>query len=343
MKKIGIFTLNGNNNYGNKLQNYALKKVIESQGFKVYTLWPETFKKRIKRYLLYIFYFVSCKKRRLNFIKFNKRLNLKYLLNKSKFNKYDYVVVGSDQVWNTDFSSFTIDYLLPFCNEQKRIAYAASFGISYINKKYSINFEHELKKFRYISVRENDALNIIKKIDSDLTVEVVLDPTMLLDTEEWKKIMKKPKQNVPEKYILCYHLGELPLNCKYAIEKYSLENNFEIMNILDKKNPFYDCGPSEFLYLVKNASLIVTDSFHSCVFSFLFNKPFLVFERSDENKNMNSRIDTLLEKFRLVNCRFNGQITDENLNHNYTDAYKILEMERQKSKDFLERALNLKK
>ena len=91
--------------------------------------------------------------------------------------------------------------------------------------------------------------------------------------------------------------------------------------------------------MIANASLICTDSFHACVFSILFNKPFLVFERGETKANMNSRITTLLNKFNLEK-RFPGRVKDNEIfNHNYEEAYRILKNERKKVEDFLRRSI----
>ena len=112
---------------------------------------------------------------------------------------------------------------------------------------------------------------------------------------------------------------------------------------MDRDSEFYATGPSEFLYLEKHAFLVCTDSFHSSVFSILYNRPFVVFDREGNEKNMSSRIDTLLSTFHLINRRYNGiSITKENLEHDYTEADKILEAEKVKSENFLKRALDIK-
>ena len=177
------------------------------------------------------------------------------------------------------------------------------------------------------------------------SIEVLVDPTMLLDSKEWEKVSKKPKQIDKlknKKYILNYFLGELTSDNKKIIEKFAKKNDCEIINILDKNDPFYKTGPSEFLYLEENAFLICTDSFHSSVFSILFNRPFLIFERKDKFLSMNSRLDTLLSKFDLENRKFSKkEITNKDLKYDYTKAYKTLEKERKKSKDFLKKALEI--
>ena len=98
-----------------------------------------------------------------------------------------------------------------------------------------------------------------------------------------------------KRYILTYFLGNLSDSRKKEISRIANEYDCEIINLLDKKDPFYSCcGPSEFLYLEKNAFLICTDSFHSSVFAILYDRPFIVFNREDKLQNMNSRIANLL-------------------------------------------------
>ena len=128
-----------------------------------------------------------------------------------------------------------------------------------------------------------------------------------------------------------------------VIEDFAKKNSCKIINIFDKKSPFYAIGPSEFLYLEKHAFLICTDSFHASVFAILYNKPFVVFERKANNTGkMNSRIDTLLNKFHLESQKFNGvEISKEYLNSDYSESYKIIENERKKSQEFLKKALNV--
>ncbi len=108
---------------------------------------------------------------------------------------------------------------------------------------------------------------------------------------------------------------------------------------MDKRNVFYQTGPSEFLYLEKNAFLICTDSFHSCVFAILYNTPFIVFEREDNTVSMNSRIDTLLRKFKLEDRRFKECIDNEHLKCDYSIAHNLLKEERKKADRFLNKIL----
>ena len=348
--KIGILTINDNNNYGNRLQNYAVQEIIKKEGYVCYTLKniPQLNGKD-KMLLKFIKYIItnSIKKekniKRLNaFLKFNENINFtnNYINPYVKIHKkYDYFITGSDQVWNPSFGRLRDVDLLNFAKPEQRIAFSASFGINELPEKYKNKAKKELERFKAISVREDKGKEIVEELTGRKDVQVLVDPTMLLTAEEWDKVSRKPEQLKEGKYILNYFLGELSEERKKEIDRIAKENGCEVINILDTNSPFYQTGPSEFLYLEKNAFLICTDSFHSCVFAILYNRPFVVFNREGANINMNSRLDTLLKKFKLENRWYNGKITKEQLQADYQKTYKILELERKKSKEFLENAI----
>ena len=246
---------------------------------------------------------------------------------------------GSDQVWNPKFDRLSDVDLLSFATPEQRISFSASFGISELPENSKEKAKRELEKFKSISVREDRGKEIVEELTERKDVQVLVDPTMLLTSEEWDKVAKKPEQLKTDKYILNYFLGEISEKRKKEIERIAKENNCEIINILDKNSPFYQTGPSEFLYLEKNAFLICTDSFHSSVFAILYNRPFVVFDREDSNVKMNSRLDTLLKKFKLENRWYKDKITEEQLKVDYKEPYIILEEERKKAKEFLENAI----
>ena len=188
-------------------------------------------------------------------------------------------------------------------------------------------------------MREDAGKQIFEELTDRKDVQVLVDPTMLLPSEEWDKVSKKPKQLKTNKYILNYFLGNISEERNNEINRIAKENNCEIINILDSKSPFYQTGPSEFLYLEKNAFLICTDSFHSCVFAILFNRPFIVFDREDSMEKMNSRLETLLNRFKLEDRWYDNKIKEEQLKIDYTETYNILEKERIRAKEFIEKSL----
>lgn len=347
MKKIAVITLNGNVNYGNRLQNYALVEYLNKLQYKGFNLWLETFPSRIKRITKML---IPSKKysRYRCFSKFNKRIPTKYMLEKNNNDEIaDKFLVGSDQVWHPS-CGLTDSTLLKYINDNnKKVSFSASFGIGEIPESMKDKYASLLGKFNKISVREDAGKNIVEELTGRNDITVVIDPTMLLESSEWDKVSEKPKQIEKlcpngEKYILNYFLGKLPTERKEEIERISKENNCKIINILDENDPFYVCCPSEFLWLEKNAFLICTDSFHSSVFAILYKRPFVVFNREDGQRgksNMNSRLETLLLKFRLEDRYYNGKITEDLLNCDFSHVDTILEKERRKAEDFLKNAL----
>lgn len=353
--KIGIITITEGENYGNRLQNYAVQHFIEQgdnivetiHNYKDYNIYKYRLKKFIKRFANKES--KAEKERKKFFEKFNKE-NIKFskytISNKNiskNINKnYDYFICGSDQIWNSNYKENGFVNFLQFADKEKRIALSPSFGTLKINSNYIDLYKKWINEIPTLSVREDAGKKIIEELTGRKDVEVLIDPTMLLTDEEWDKVSKKPKMLHSQKYILNYFLGELSQSRKEEINRVAKENDCEVIDILDKNSPFYQTGPSEFLYLEKNAFLICTDSFHSCVFAILYNRPFVVFEREDNTVSMNSRIETLINKFQLENRIFKNSIIEENIKHDYTNAYKILEQERNKSMKFLKKALESK-
>lgn len=361
MKKIGIVTIWGNNNYGNRLQNYALQEFLKSLGdFDVETIKnssPLNNKKNtFVDYLKYMKLWFNDNivlrigERHKYFDEFAKNVKVNpkeftFRCNTLKNFYYDFLIFGSDQVWNPGYRLKDFDLGLFGNPNSTKIAYAASLSTyDFPDSLDKVKIKKALLDFKAISIREDIGKNLISDLTEREDIEVMIDPTMLLSASDWEKVMKRPSQLKSDKFILNYYLGDLSVDRLNEINRIAKANDCEIINLLDKNSPFYNSGPSEFLWLEKNAFLICTDSFHSCVFAFLFNKPFVIFDREKKNvQNMNSRFDTLITKFNLKNRKFEGKITEENLNHDYSEAYKILEVERKKSKDFLERALDIKK
>ncbi len=341
--KVGIITLNGYFNYGNRLQNYALQKSLEKMGFEVETIWHTNIKEIIKTSLKIILPINSKNKKTRNLYMFSKKnINTHFTFcMKNIKNKYDFFICGSDQIWNYNFKTFNDDMFLKFSQKEKNIAYAASFGIDELEIRYINQYKEGLNNFKAISVRENEGKKIIEKVDKSISSEVVIDPTLLLSKNEWEEISNKSKLDIQKKYILIYMLGNLSEKNKTNIDKIAKENNCEVINLMNKESKYYSCGIEDFLYLEKNAFLVCTDSFHSTVFSIIFETPFLVFEREDKYKKMNSRINTLLKMTKLEN----QYITDDNKrisynNINFKESKRLIQSENEKSIGFLKKSLN---
>ena len=137
-------------------------------------------------------------------------------------------------------------------------------------------------------------------------------------------------------------LTELKGIGKATIKKLNSNNIYSITDLITTLPVSYDILKLSDSYLEKNAFLICTDSFHSSVFAILYSRPFIVFDREDRHEKMNSRLETLLSKFKLENRWYKCHIEEQQLKVDYTETYKILDIERKKSEDFLKRALDLK-
>ena len=354
-KNYAIITITGNNNYGNRLQNYALVHAINklSLNSNIETIWYKPWKKSYKYLLKTHLTFLMGnleRKRYNNFSKFtNKYTNPTkriYFIdsNFSKLkNRYNKIVIGSDQIWNYTFfeEKFGFFEFAEFEDGKKCFSYSASFGISSIPDNIKNIYKEGLLHLNKISVREDAGTKIVKEL-TGREAEIVLDPTMLLTSEEWQSIELKPKTTMSKKYILTYFLGNKTEQQNEEINELSRNNNLEIINLNDRTQlEYYCCGPSEFVYLFHNASIILTDSFHACVFSILFEKPFFVFDRNESGiKNMNSRLDTLLYKFKLENQKVDSIKNMDNVfDIDYTNVNNILNNERKNSYKFLKDAL----
>lgn len=341
MKKVAILTINDNLNYGNRLQNYALETFLKSNGYSVFTIWKLN-RSLIQKIMIFIRDFFKnkyIKKRISKFRKFNKSyLNIKnyYFRNYKKINgEFDFFIVGSDQVWNYNYSSFSPSYFLDFSNNKKKnISYAASFGISDIPDSYKSVYVNGLNRFNAISVREDSGVELLKNIGFKSIK--VLDPTLLLSVNEWKKVISKPKHcNLNSKYVIKFFLGEIPNNYICDIDKFINDNNFDVIDFNDINSKYYYSSPNEFLYYIKNAEIIFTNSFHASVFSIIFNKNFYVYDKNNKKDiGMNSRIDSLLFLFEIFDNR-NCCYSDILYNKNPKYDLKKMKYLKQISKDFL--------
>lgn len=359
MKRVGVITIfDRNGNFGNKLQNYAVVKTYEKLGLECETIVLEkriTIVEILKSYFHCFLRFLYNRKpivhqyslkRLKNYARFDGYLNLNYdyIKGKNISNSFDYFSVGSDQVWNPNFYSYDIKrkdtYFLTFTDSNKKICFSPSFGIDKIPKEWEEWFAQQLRTFRYLSVREHSGANIIKELIGR-NASALIDPTLMLKADEWEKISKKPeKVDCSKPYLLTYFLGDCELLEQHNIEKISRNYGMRVYNLLNVYQPLlYTIGPEEFLYLISHASFIATDSFHACVFSFLFNKPFIVYDRKEKNNNMNSRILNFLSTFKLNRKYVNSGLDNDIWEHDYSEGYKQLEIERKKAIDFLKKAL----
>lgn len=342
MKKVGIITIESMN-FGNRLQNYALQQVVKSQNFTVRTLHRNRiisgYKASLKRYVQSILQTKVAKFRQFDsYIEFSDITIGRDDYPEDLADKFDYFVVGSDQVWNPhfDFVAGKCDFLA-FAKDNQKISYAASFGISQIPLERKEEYAEYLETFKAISVREKQAAKIVKDL-TDKTATVVLDPTLLLDETDWKKVEKRSHWRPRHKYVFVYALGDKSDRFKSKIEQ--LRKEYEIFDVcaVQKNGRKLPVGPSEFIYLLRNAEIVLTDSFHATVFSIIFHKKFITFNRI--GLNMNSRIESLAELIEEKDRLNEYGNLDCEIEIDYKKVDEILKRERKKSIEFLKSAFN---
>lgn len=365
--KIGIMTFHASNNCGSMLQAYALQNILKKElgeeseiiNFSnenqqdMYALFRkmDSFKDVGINIATSVFY-NKFKKHYKDYKKFmNKDLKLSeasYVTSeelKNMTEKYDILITGSDQVWNIKCKDADDAYYLNFAKNVKKIAYAPSFGATNIIEESddTEKYKNYMMDFKALSCRENNGSKWIKKL-TGRDAPVLLDPTLLLNSSEWDKLINTAESD--KKYIFYYafkYSDEVNAKVKMISEKTKMP--VIIMDVkwwLKKgiKNGFKiskDGGPLEFLRLVRNASLVLTTSFHGTVFSIIYNKKFWFLDSSMHNKN-DDRAFTLLESVGLENRMVdvkNADNIDIMKEIDYSEPNKKLQKLQQKSINYL--------
>lgn len=381
MKKVGLAVCYDTKNFGSQLQVLATIKKIEDLGYETEIicykkkLTPTFVLQTIPR--LFNVSFVKAKLNSKNKIKqiekhpdiakdvstrndrFNKFVE-KYFTNLSKpYNgwenlikesakNYDAFLCGSDQLWlpNNLGSHF---YTLEFApDNETKIAYATSFGVSQIPNYQKKATAKYLNRFQHLSTRELAGQKIIKELTGK-TVQVVCDPTLLFDAEGWKQMLPE-KKVVEEPYVFCYFLGTNEEHRKIANEfktKTGLKlvtcpflDNYVECDLNFGNIQLFDMDAADFVNLIRHAEYILTDSFHGSVFSILNHKKFMTFNRFNAGANSrNSRIDSLCTLLGLSERRYNGDVMNVEKDINYNAVEEKLEKLRADSIRYLETAL----
>lgn len=374
MKRIGIITLCGDFNYGNRLQNFALQKVLKEQNLIVDTINIHTSKKQKYHKEFLVGFFQGNKDLIYIIKKILKKITIQSFIRRRKYNKmiiekqkkigpfshvnissisinreelnnlnqkYDLFITGSDQVWNPNIIEFEHVNFLSFCPKEKRFSYAASFGVSNLPET-PINLKDHFKKYlssmQYISVREDVGKKIVKDLLS-ISVDVAPDPTLLLSQDEWNAMIPNKKLEY-DKYIIVYFISSPSKSILERIKKFAHDRNLKVIRIMgDEYNRnHYIYTPFEFVQSIRDAEYVFTDSFHGCVFSIIMNSKFFVFERADK-KGTQSRIIGLLRKFNLENFALlneKSELIDVNIPINFDKINEKLEYERIRGKQLIQ-------
>jgi len=314
--KIGILTLPLHTNYGGNLQAYALMTVLKDMGHDVWLVnrqggkipgWRipiEIAKRVVKKFALgkknvVIFAEAKARKEYALISQYTQPFinthiqpqtkaahtteELSELVEKDKF---DAIIVGSDQVWRIPYSPSIEDYFFGFLtgNKVKRISYAASFGTENweFSKEQENNCAALLKQFDAVSVREASGVEMCKKYFG-VKAQHVLDPTMLLDVSKYINLIEPLKKEKKKEGVLVYILDETPDKSEVinSVSKLLGKSVFRVNAKTEDKSVSIEeriAPPTEeWIKGFYEADFIITDSFHACVFAILFKKPFLIY------------------------------------------------------------------
>lgn len=311
--KIGILTFHWATNYGAILQAYALQTYLKKMGHDVYIInyRPQAYKKTLFRCFVKkkIWLFFSYLKEYLKEIKLEtfrqKYLNETILyksLDELKRNppQFDMYVCGSDQIWNPYFTTKgegnkpTSAYFLDFGEATvKRIAYAVSFGCKVYPEEASDIARKYISEFQAISVREESGISIVKQLGHENPIKLP-DPTLLLAHEDY--LFANTSHESIQKKVFVYILRN-----EYK-EVYKIISYLKKDYTIDSTNKFFNPNSVEdWVSSIKNASIVITNSFHGAVFSIIFHVPFIVLQASGREAGMNDRFSTLLQALGLEN------------------------------------------
>lgn len=314
--KIGIISIHYGVNFGSALQAYALptyiKNTFPDAQLEVINYIPPRYrfmsqyeykggngiKKRVGWTLRAVQHYV-------NDIKYKKYLRKMTMVSPSIYNRekakkryesYDCLIAGSDQIWNSDYNQgFDPMYYLDFGNARTRkIAYAASCGKNEFSDNEWDEMKSALKPFFKVSIRESSTVEVMR--GKGIDCQFVLDPTFLLSKEEWSKIEKKEKIKGP--FLLIYLLDvdrrEIISWAKQVAKQRGLKTVLIINGPAYKKYDvdyvMWNKTPDSYIWLFRNASFVVTNSFHGTSFAINMERQFSVFKR----EKYNSRIDSIL-------------------------------------------------
>lgn len=370
IKKVGIINFACADNFGAVLQAYALEKIIRDHGFDSETI---NFKPKyiMGQYNSFNNIDVAIKSLRLhsvlkkiflgfkNMKKEKKRRNCfrdfrekNMVLSKKEFYTpsdllndnldYDFFITGSDQVWNPIFKkNIGNSFFLDFAPENKpKIAYAASIAEN-VDKSMSNEYKVLIGRFDHISLREISSVPFVRSLINK-EVKVTLDPTLLLEKDDWQYVLKEPL--LDDKFILVYDLeysedlvyiaNEFANRLGYKIVSYSKKLNFK-----NGSRSFKYEGPSELLGYINNAELVLTNSFHGTVFSVIFQKQFYTIPHTTRGSRMIDFLNTLNLSDRIIQSR---AIPGVEFSINYNSVNEKLDVLKKDSLEFLLNGLDVK-
>lgn len=371
--KVGILSLPLYVNYGGIMQTYAMQTILERMGHNAVFIqkrnwplnikikdWPIVYAKRIVKNMIGRNIPMSYEKiynREAPIIRQNietfvsKHIKMKIVddYRQIQENDFEAIVVGSDQIWRPLYVKHIENSFLDFAKDWdiKRVAYAASFGTDKweYTKLQNAHCHKLVQLFNVVSVREKSGVGLCKE-HFGVEAKHVLDPTMLLKAEDYIKLFEENNTLKSTGDLLCYILDESEEKSK-IIETIASQGRLKTFHV--SARPYYKLDvpleervqPSVETWLrgFYDAKFVVTDSFHACVFSILFKKPFVVYGNKERGM---SRFTSLLEMFGLQDRIVSGRSDlEEKLlkGIDWKMVYSNLDVRIKEANDFLGKAL----
>ena len=363
--KISVITLHRVTNFGSLLQTYATEHILKELRYNVEIIdfvpdgltfkravWPRqgSVLKKVMKFLPLL----VC-----NLFQFRMSDNFlrKYIsLSPKRYNNFaelasdkldaDIYLSGSDQVWNTQNNNPEQDlgaYYLAFAKNKPRIAYAGSFGRTDFADLEKRKVQAWLKCYTAISVREDTGLQLLQEMG--LGGVHVVDPTFLLNGEEWRNFYLSNRPHFPEKgYVFVYNLNRNKLLeeiAKKVAEKFGLR----IVNFADTFEFIHGAynkmlnTPFDFLGYIANAEYVITDSFHGTSFSINLEKQFITVSAPKYNCRIESVLRMMHCEERLVNTvEYALKLCEQKID--YQIVTRLVDEHRSRSYRFLEQSLN---
>lgn len=366
--RVGILTFQNANNYGAALQAFALCSTVRKLGCSAELVNYENpsvtdgekprlpyFSELIKNPVNYVFRLATVKafsRRKIAFDSFNVKHKLIGQAVKTQAdieNKYDVVIVGSDQVWNPVITGGDTTYFLPQVDSTRlgKMAYAASFGYESFPSNLAKQCGKALANFDCIGVRETEGSALVRTL-SGADSSVVLDPTLLFRKADWEEVIASGpiRESILELaeqdrgYVFVYIAAERSKTISFA-RRVAKQRNLNIVLIRGYRDlPVICCGKDvsyvsleEFLFLIQHASLVVTSSFHGYALSLALEKD-VYFSLVNGRNSKNSRLLSLAKITKTEDRNIANQISLCSID--YSAVSKRIEVERQRSLSFLQ-------
>lgn len=325
MKKIGICTLYFGNNFGAILQAFALQEVLKDMGHEVEFIKVRDVQINMNQPNVDLFE------------KSREHINLNKEVFNSVKDKYDAIIIGSDEMWNINNGTFEHfeEYFGKNLDAEKIISYAPSAnGVTAEQLRAAYGDNVKFEEFKYISARDESTQKLVKDI-SGRDAQIVLDPTLLIS--DFSKYATNPFPDLKD-YIILYGY-KFSEEEKEKIIKFAKDNNKKIYSLAYK----FDWAETlytdifGFLGVIKNADYMITNTFHGTLFALILEKKFVVFS------NNNSKVEDIINKFQFqerngINASDLNKIFSENIDYEKINKLKL--EHRKRSLDYLENVIN---